>query len=81
MKPKQTPDKQPSSPVSTEECPCQWRKGAAVSRGLCVSAAADVGGSRSPWKSVALGGEEVVAISPISKEDALTVEGWLCRKG
>lgn len=38
------------------------------------------GGSKSPWESMALGGEEVVAISPISKEDALTVEGGFVGK-
>lgn len=57
MQPKQSPEQQPSSPVSTEESPCRWRS-AAMSRGPCVEAAADLGGSRSPWESMALGGEE-----------------------
>lgn len=32
------------------------------------------------FKSMDPGGEEEVAISPISREDALAGEGWFCRK-
>lgn len=76
MKPKQTPDKQPSSPVSVEESPCQWRKGgSSEQRAKCGRVVPSLHGKAWPrdW-------EEVVAISPISKEDALTVEGGFVGK-
>lgn len=79
MQPKQSPEQQPSSPGSIEEFPCQWRS-AAMSRGPCVEAAADLGGSRSPWESMALGGESGSRF-PHKQEDALAVEGWFHRKG
>lgn len=82
MKPKRTPDKRPSSPVEQRSvCVSAEERGSSEQRAMC--------GSRSKlgWFQVSMGkhgsalrGEEVVTISPVSGEDALTVEGWFCRK-